>query len=295
MHSISLILPIRSLDAASFSPLARFVREFVEGLNADTHAGDRSQSLRVADEPRRAGIRCEVLVPAARISRIKQSPDAPYSFRQWRVTNWRLEDALQQAIAEAEAPVVACCSPSTLPDAERFSEMCTRLARADFVAGRRRTSAASKLLMTATQLPRRAVMGVQRRDPDFLCWVALREAVADLRWRPGGHRYLAEMVAARGFRVAEFRVTDQPAFIPPVLSPPHRVVRNLLAAWKLGRKTEQANAERTGTARQPNSANQADSANQANTSQTINAEQSQSVMREQSTSADEGTNRRRAA
>lgn len=246
MPSISLILPLRSLDAGSFSRLARFAREFMECLDAERPpVVDRPAKLQIASNSSKATLTCEVLLPAARISRvnISQGSESVCSFRHWRISNWCLEEALKQAIDTSAAPVVACCDPAQLPDPTRFRELCVRLARADFIAARRRATVASKLLLAATQFPRRAVIGVQRRDPDFLCWVALREAVAELRWRPSAHRYLAELVAARGFRVAEFRVTDEPAFVRPMLSAPHRVARNLLAAWKLGRKTEQANAE----------------------------------------------------
>ncbi|MDA7980230.1 MAG: hypothetical protein MPJ50_15805 [Pirellulales bacterium] len=250
MPAISVITPTRSLDAGSFSRLAMFIREFAQHLQADlppvlrSPAPRRLTTVRPTHHGDALPVECEVLIASARIGRtsISQSENAVCQFRQMRVQDWTLERALQQSIAESCGQVIACCHPPQLPQPDRFAEMFGRLSRADFVAGRRRTTKAAKFLLATSQIPRRAIVGVQRRDPDFLCWVALREAVADLRWRPAAHRFLAELVTARGYRVAEFRVTDERTFIPPVVSPQH-VVRNLLAAWKLSRKTEQSKAD----------------------------------------------------
>lgn len=246
MSAISVIIPIRNLDARGFSRLARFAREFMDEVLKDPPAVLPLPQARptLAASDSQPQLACEVLLPTARVSRVNilQSAEASYALRHLHISGWTLENSLQQALAESTGRVIACCHPEQLPDPSRFAEMCGRLSRADFVAGRRRTSRASKLLLTAAQLPRRAVVGLQRRDPDYMCWVALREAVTDLRWRPAAHRFLAELVAARGFRVTEFRMTDQRAFVPPAAKP-HQAVRNLLAAWKLARKTEQAKTE----------------------------------------------------
>lgn len=260
MPGISLICPVRNASAEGLTRLGNFVREFSACLAAaplpwlDARPSEVRPGPRLAGGPTRpATLPLEVLVAAARGE--DAAPEAwpsEISFLRLGVQPWTMELAIERSIRECRGKAICTIQDNQLPPSERLLEMVARLSRADFVAGRRRTSRTGKLVLGALQLPRRAILGSQRRDPDFLCWVALHEAVANLRWRPGAHRFLAELVAARGYRVAEYRVTDSAAFIAPQFKP-HQAARNLLAAWKLARKTSQQSARSTPSADQGSS------------------------------------------
>ncbi len=75
------------------------------------------------------------------------------------------------------------------------------------------------------------------RDPECLVWAARREAVAGVELPCGMYRYLATLVAARGFRVGEITVPTPGRSV--ALSDGWPNPGDLLAAWWLKRRWRQ--------------------------------------------------------
>ena len=115
--------------------------------------------------------------------------------------------------------------------------MLEKLKRADWVQGRRqRENAAQRFWNRMRRLPRRLLLGQDIRDPDCLCWTALREAVQGVDLPPGMNRYLPWLVASRGYRVSEVTVQHRPGNSECW---PHQRFRgwgDLLAMWWITRR-----------------------------------------------------------
>jgi dolichol-phosphate mannosyltransferase len=139
--------------------------------------------------------------------------------------------ALSAGISASRGELLVAVEASGQYLPEQIPWLIERLARADLVFGRRHCSRGRKLAMTALQLPRRMLLGLEVRDPDCLFWAARREAVAGLDLAPGMHRFLGSLVSTRGFRVAEIHVDHQAVADPYVQRESHASLGNLLAAW----------------------------------------------------------------
>lgn len=139
--------------------------------------------------------------------------------------------ALSVGISASQGELVVAMEASGQYLPEQIPWLIERLARADLVFGRRHASRGTRLAMTAMQVPRRLLLGLEVRDPDCLFWAARREAVAGLELAPGMHRFLGSLVTTRGFRVAEIHVDHHPGGDPYVRRESHASAGNLLAVW----------------------------------------------------------------
>jgi hypothetical protein len=120
-------------------------------------------------------------------------------------------------------PAGELCSPGLL------ASLLDELVRADLVVGRPARQGIAKTLHRLARIPRWLVLGLEVRDPECLVWAARREAIAGLQLPRGMYRYLATLVAARGYRVAEVTVPTPGRSV--TLSDGFPNPGDLLAAW----------------------------------------------------------------
>lgn len=167
--------------------------------------------------------RCDEVIPDARLLRLDRGGG--------------LSAAISAGIAAARGEVLIAMAAGGQYRAEQIGWLVERLSRADLVVGRRQRPRWTKAWLAAAQLPRRLLLGLDARDPDCLFWAARREAVERLALSAGMHRFLAPLVAARGYRVGEIYVdcADSPRGADDCLlseeSGPLLAAGNLLCAW----------------------------------------------------------------
>jgi len=148
-----------------------------------------------------------------------------------------LSGALCSGIAEARGERIVVIEAGNRWSAGEIKTLVQKLARADLVYARPRCATLEKVWRRAARAPRWALLGLQVRDPDSLFFAARKEAIENLPLTRGMYRYLANLVAARGYRVAEMSVQPQGR-----ASRPHDGWPNpgdLLAAWWLTRRGPQ--------------------------------------------------------
>jgi len=123
--------------------------------------------------------------------------------------------------------------------AAEIPRMLNHLARADLVYGRRRGRRLRRWWRTFRSLPERMLLGLEVRDPGCRFWAARREAVEGLELGPGMERYLAWLVALRGFRVYEVAVRERRRAARRCASTPAVESRwgDLLSVWWQFRRT----------------------------------------------------------
>jgi glycosyltransferase involved in cell wall biosynthesis len=173
----------------------------------------RRQTARVAEVLRGFGVPFEILLvedgPSGgdRPAPIELDHHALPSVRFLRLNHrGGLSAALSAGIAAARGEVLFGMAPDGQFRAEQIGWLVERLSRADLVVGRRPRPRWMKAWLAAARLPRRLFLGLDARDPDCLFWAARREAVERLTLSAGMHRFLAPLVAARGYRVCEIHV-----------------------------------------------------------------------------------------
>jgi len=118
--------------------------------------------------------------------------------------------ALAAGIEAVRGDVIIATDPGDYYPACQLWQLVKWLERADFVAGRRRRFGWSKFRERLGRVPRGFLLGLDSHDGDCLFWAARREALADVHLMPGMARYLAGIVAHRGFRVCETYVEHGP-------------------------------------------------------------------------------------
>ena len=134
------------------------------------------------------------------------------------------------------------------------------LVRTDLVVGRPRRVGWRKTLHRLIRIPRWFILGLEVRDPECQVWAARREALDGLHLPRGMYRYLATIVSARGFRVAEITVPTSGRSVQ--LSDGLANPGDLMAAWWLEKRwkpyevarVQSPAAPRTTSSRQPASA-----------------------------------------
>lgn len=114
--------------------------------------------------------------------------------------------ALAAGIAAAQGDVVVAIEAGQQYLPEQIPWLLERLARADFVMGRRQRPRLRKTWLALRLLPRQMLLGFDSRDPECLFWAARREAVHDIPLPPEMHRFLPSLVSMRGYRVGEIYV-----------------------------------------------------------------------------------------
>ncbi|MBX7167177.1 MAG: glycosyltransferase [Pirellulales bacterium] len=125
-----------------------------------------------------------------------------------------LDAALTMALSALAGEAVVVMPADLRYVADDITLLTERLARCDLVFARRRQSRAKRYVRGVWQAPRRWLCGTLAHDPTSGFWAARREAVSGLQLFLGQSRYVAEIVASRGFRVGEVYVeyrADEPA------------------------------------------------------------------------------------
>jgi glycosyltransferase involved in cell wall biosynthesis len=137
--------------------------------------------------------------------------------------------ALAAGIEAARGDVIIAIEPGDYYPAGQIPQLLRWLDRADFVAGRRRRLGWSKFRERLARVPRGVFLGLDSHDGECLFWAARRETLADVHLMPGMARYLAGIVAHRGFRVCETYVEHSAGWrrLDDVPANPG----DLLAAW----------------------------------------------------------------
>ena len=148
-----------------------------------------------------------------------------------------LSAALTMGLSAATGNIVV-----TLPAGEEHAcglvgSLLDELVRADLVVGRPVRQGLGKALHRLARIPRWSLLGLEVRDPECLVWAARREAIAGLQLPRGMYRYLATLVAARGFRVGEVTVATRGR--STCLSDGFANPLDLLAAWWFKRRWRQ--------------------------------------------------------
>ncbi len=140
-----------------------------------------------------------------------------------------LSAALTSGLAMATGDCVVTLPAGEFCSPELLASLMDELVRADLVVGRPVRQGVSKTLHRLARIPRWLVLGLEVRDPECLVWAARREAIAGLQLPQGMYRYMATLVAARGYRVAEVTVPTHGRSV--ALSDGLPNPGDLLAAW----------------------------------------------------------------
>lgn len=147
----------------------------------------------------------------------------------WMRESSGLSAAIGVGVAAARGDEIVAIEPGTHYFAEQIPVLLERLSRADLVCGRRESPAWVRLWRKVARTPRWGLIGSQSRDVDCLFWAARREAIHGIALASGMHRYLPELVAARGYRVIDTPVRCQGESLLQPERPGNPV--DLLTAW----------------------------------------------------------------
>lgn len=148
-----------------------------------------------------------------------------------------LSAALSAGLAEAKGDIIVTLPAGDSAVGALLQLLLDALARVDLVVGRPHRHGVRKLFHRLGRIPRWLLLGLEVRDPECLVWAARREAVAGVELPCGMYRYLATLVAARGFRVGEITVPTPGRSV--TLSDGWPNPGDLLAAWWFKRRWRQ--------------------------------------------------------
>ncbi len=148
---------------------------------------------------------------------------------------WSISGAISAGLSLAAGRFVVAIWPLQHYCPEEIHKLLKGLVRADIVFGRRRRPLFDRLLHQAVLLPRWLLLGNEVHEPDMVFWAARREAVCGIQLVPGLHRFLANFVLSRGYRVGEVYVhTDASATVSRANC---RTLMDLLSVWWLTRRS----------------------------------------------------------
>lgn len=147
----------------------------------------------------------------------------------WMKNRTGLSAAISVGVAAARGEEIVAIEPGRHYRPQQIPLLLERLVRADLVCGRRESPGWVKLWRKIARTPKWGLMGIQSRDADCLFWAARKEAIAGVSLASGMHRYLPEIVSARGYRVIDFPVHPRGASLLQPERPANPV--DLLAAW----------------------------------------------------------------
>jgi glycosyltransferase involved in cell wall biosynthesis len=145
-----------------------------------------------------------------------------------------LSAALTVGIQAARGQYLVNLPAGKLASSDLIDPLLEGLVRADLVVGRPRRIGWRKAIHRLARIPRWFVLGLEVRDPECQVWAARREALDGLQLPRGMYRYLATLVAARGYRVGELTVPTSGRSVQ--LSDGLANPGDLLAAWWLKRR-----------------------------------------------------------
>lgn len=143
---------------------------------------------------------------------------------------------LSAGVAAAQGETLIVIEAGERYSADDIPRLVERLARADLVCGRRRSTRWQKALLATRHLPRRLLLGGDVHDPNCLFWAARREAVAGLPPAPGLWRHLATWVAMRGFRIGEAYVDHRRTSHPSTTTDRRARPGDLFGIWWQARR-----------------------------------------------------------
>jgi glycosyltransferase involved in cell wall biosynthesis len=148
-----------------------------------------------------------------------------------------LSAALTAGLAAAEGTYVVTVPAGDDCTPELIESLLEELVRSDLVVGRPVRRGLAKVFHRIARIPRWLLLGLEVRDPECLVWAARREALVGLQLPCGMYRYLATLVAARGFRVGEITIptTGRSVRLSDGVPNPG----DLLAAWWFKRRWRQ--------------------------------------------------------
>ncbi len=158
-----------------------------------------------------------------------------------------LSAAVKAGIAAARGEIIVAMEAGDRYSVEQIGKLLAHLARADLVYGRQQRRGWAKVWHRVRRIPRWLLLGLEVRDPDCLFWAARREAVEGLQLPQGMYRYLATLVAARGFRVGEVTIETRPSAC--TLSDGWPNPGHLLAARRLQRRWRRITVQELDTER----------------------------------------------
>ena len=147
-----------------------------------------------------------------------------------------LSAALNAGIAAARGDIIIAVECGDRYPASQIADLLHHLSRADLVVGQRRFHRIGKAWQRVTRLPRMLTVGLESKDPECLFWAARREAVEGLPMSRGMYRYLATLVARRGYRVTETYIEHRAGSSGLRDGRPNP--GDLLTAWWLGRRLQ---------------------------------------------------------
>ncbi|MCA9248513.1 MAG: hypothetical protein KDA42_15415 [Planctomycetales bacterium] len=144
--------------------------------------------------------------------------------------NASLADWVRRGLEASASDLVALVEFGNRAACRYIPPALARLARADFVQGKRRRQGLHKLSHRLARIPQWLVLGLDVHDPGCLFWAARREALAEVPLNNDVLRYLGPLVAENGYRVDEIAV---PYAISADRSAEHfENPGNLLIAWR---------------------------------------------------------------
>ena len=220
MARISVLIPQRNAGAAVISQIAK-TREALAQI-AGVH------EVIVLDEASRPELvrqLAETLAGQPHVQLLQLSPACG------------LSAALSAGLNAATGDVIVALPAGEACGLDLLKTLLEELVRADLVVGRPQRHGIRKVLHRLARIPRWFLLGLEVRDPECLVWAARREAIAHLQLPCGMYRYLATLVAARGFRVSEVTIptTGRSIALTDGLPNPG----DLLAAWWFKRRWRQ--------------------------------------------------------
>lgn len=220
MARISVLIPQRNAGAAVISQIA-MTREALAQI-AGVH------ELIVLDDASRPELvrqLAETLAGQPHVQLLQLSPACG------------LSAALSAGLSAATGDVIVALPAGESCGPDLLKTLLEELVRADLVVGRPQRHGIRKVLHRLARIPRWFLLGLEVRDPECLVWAARREAIAHLQLPCGMYRYLATLVAARGFRVSEVTIPTAGRSIALTDGLPNP--GDLLAAWWFKRRWRQ--------------------------------------------------------
>jgi glycosyltransferase involved in cell wall biosynthesis len=178
---------------------------------------------------------------ASRAESRQRLADCARHDRRIRVLNFTpacgLSAALSAGLALASGDIIVTLPAGDGSVGAIIQLLLEELVRVDLVVGRPHRQGVHKLFHRLARIPRWLLLGLEVRDPECLVWAARREAVAGVELPCGMYRYLATLVAARGYRVGEITVPTPGRSV--MLSDGWPNPGDLLAAWWFKRRWRQ--------------------------------------------------------
>ena len=147
-----------------------------------------------------------------------------------------LSAALGAGIEAARGNIIIAVEAGGRYPACGIADLLHHLSRADLVVGQRRLNRIGKTWQRIARFPRMLTVGLESKDPECLFWAARREAIEGLPMSRGMYRYLATLVARRGYRVTETYIEHRAGSVSLQDGWPNP--GDLLTAWWLGRRLQ---------------------------------------------------------